>query len=239
MINQITKVRLADGREVALTDWSSRPLYSTIDLLSGFTDQELRAFNYTESETVSQSGNFPAASGRTATLRDTNLSSASEMDSTEEFLVYAIKVEWHEFNHNSGGSGGFQNFEVDEAGNPIPSGPTMALLQNLLILELEVSEKAFPQAGLGWFTQGFGPVIEATAAAAARTYANNGAPSHDSADVMPIPVHLGGTEDFVVILHNTSDFGAVTFRNDAAGTDADLIEQLRIYLCGLHKRPTA
>ena len=44
-INQITKIRLPSGQEVALTDWSSRPIYSTADFLSGFTDEEVRGLH--------------------------------------------------------------------------------------------------------------------------------------------------------------------------------------------------
>ncbi len=241
MINQITQIRLPDGKMVAMVDWSARPLYSTVDILTGMNDEEIRAFNYAESDTVSSSANIPAAGRRVASLRDTNISGASEMDSTEEFLVYAIKVEVHQFHYDIGSA----SFLVDEPGLPVPSGPVLSLLQNRFVLELEVSEKAFPQAGLGWFTQGFGPTIAVSSTASTRTYANNGAQSHEAADQLPLPVHLGGTEDYAVILHNPpggaaqGGGGAITFPDEDGGDLADASAQIRVYLCGLHKRPTA
>lgn len=231
-INQITKIRLQDGTEVGLTDWSSRPIYSTIDLLSGFVDEEIRAFSYIESETVASSANLAAAARRVATLRDTNIDSRSELASTEEYMVYSIEVEMSQF--VLVGSA----FQTSEAGLPTPVGPVVALAHQALVLELEVSEKAFPQMGLGFFGTGFGPQIMATSAAAARTYANNGVPSREAVYEQPIPVHLGGTEDYSIIVHNPGG-GAVTFRDDTGATDLDAILQLRILLCGLHKRPTA
>ena len=240
MINQITLIRLPNGDEVALVDWSARPLYSTVDLLTTFTDEEIRAFNYAEGDSVSATSNFAAAAIRVASLRDTNISGRSEMDSTEEFLVYGIKVEMHQFTLS-----GSTFVTTTTLGTPVPNAPTMSLLHNRLILELEASDKAFPQAGLGWFPAGFGPQIAVTSTAAVRTFANNGLPSHQATDVMPIPCHIGGTEDYSVIIHNppggpaqTGD-GAVTFLDDAAGALANAIIQLRIYLWGLQKRATA
>jgi hypothetical protein len=243
MINQITKVRLPDGGEVALTDWSSRPLYSNVDLLTGFTDSEIQAFNYTEGDSVSASANMPVASRRIATLRDTNIASANQMDTTEEYLVYAIKVEVHHFIRNT--TSGV--FAATGVGDPIPNGPLLSLLHNRLVLELEVSQKSFPLAGLGWFVQGFGPVLAVATpnAGAARTYANNGAQTHASADILPIPVHIGGTEDYRMILHNPPNGpdqtgnGAVTFPDEAGGDEANAVAMLRIYMCGLQKRATA
>lgn len=242
MINQITKIRMPSGDEIALVDWSARPLYSNVDLLTGFTDQQIFAFNYTEGETVSFSENMPVASQRVASLRDTNISGRSEMDSTEEYLVYEIKVEPHQWTRDT--QTGFFNTGTT-GGLPIINGPNLSLLQNRLILELDVSQKAFPQAGLGWFNQGFGPVVAVASTAAVRTYANQGVASHDASHSMPIPVHIGGTEDYMVILTNGPNApgqtgnGAVTFVGDTASSLSNSMIQLRIYLCGLHKRATA
>ena len=118
-INQITKIRLPSGQEVALTDWSDRPLFSTVDFLSGFTDEELRAFTYSSSENVTQSGNFAAAARRVATLRDTNVSQSSEMAATEEYLVYQIKVEMAQFTLAA------NQLTINTAGDPIPNAPNL------------------------------------------------------------------------------------------------------------------
>lgn len=237
-INQITQIRLSNGKTVALTDWSARPLYSAVDLLSGFTDEEIRCFNYTESQNVSASGNFTAAQRRVASLRDTNVSGGQEMDSTEEYLVYSIAVEIQQYSLSG------DDIIVDTAGQPVPTAPALAQLHNRLVLELEVSQKAFPQAGLGWFVTGFGPQVAVSSTAAVRTYANSGSPQHTAKDSMPIPVHLGGTEDYTVILHNPPNGpdqtgnGAVNIIDDAGADVAAAVMMLRVYLCGLHKRPT-
>jgi hypothetical protein len=233
-INQITKVRLADGTEVALTDWSSRPIYSTVDLLSGFIDEEIRAFSYIESEQVAASQNLITAGGtRNATQTDTNIDSKGELAATEEYLVYAIQVEMHQFDFAT------PDFNITAPGLPCPTGPVVCQAQQRLVLELEVSEKAFPQAGLGWFSTGFGPQIVSTDAAVThRTYANNGRPTREAVYEQPIPVHLGGTEDYSVIIHNSGG-GAVNFTDDAGVVQAAIALRMRIYLCGLHKRPTA
>jgi len=232
-INQITKIRLPSGQEVALTDWSDRPLYSTVDFLSGFTDEELRAFTYSSSENVTQSGNFAAAARRVATLRDTNVSQSSEMAATEEYLVYQIKVEVAQFTLAA------NQLTINTAGDPIPNAPNIGQFNHRIIGELEVSDKAFPQAGIGWFNTGFGPDIAGVGAVvAARTYANSGSPQHDASYSMSIPVHIGGTEDYSFIFHNPTG-AAVGFVDDTAAADANAVLQARVYLCGLHKRPTA
>jgi hypothetical protein len=231
-INQITKIRLPSGQEVALTDWSDRPIYSTVDFLSGWTDEELRAFTYSSSESVTQSGNFAAAARRVATLQDTNISQSSEMASTEEYLVYQIKVELFQYYLAA------NLLTINQAGLPVPIAPNVAHFNSRIIGELEVSDKAFPQAGIGWFLTGFGPEIAGIPSAAARTYANQGSPQHDASYSMSLPVHIGGTEDYSFIFHNPTG-AAVGLVDDAAAADATAVLQARVYLCGLHKRPTA
>lgn len=237
MINQITTILLPDGTTAALTDWSARPLYSTCDLLSGFDDEELRLFTYTEGDQVTTTNNN-AANAREASLRDTNVDSPAEMDSTQEYLVYAISVEAHEFTSSGGAA------IINVAGQPIPRAVNLSLLANRIVLELEASDKAFPQAGLGWFTTGFGIAMAVTDNAnGTTTYGNFGTPSIDAVDYLPIPVHLGGTEDYAVLLHNPPNgpddgagAGTVTFITDAAADDADALIMLRVYFRGLQKR---
>ena len=88
---QITQIRLPNGRVIALVDWSDMPLFSTVDLGAGFTDQVIQAFNYIVSDQVSSSQNITTR--RTATDRDTNISSPGTLAATEEMLVYNVKVE--------------------------------------------------------------------------------------------------------------------------------------------------
>lgn len=233
-INQITKVRLANGQEVAIVDWQWRPLYSTVDMLSGMSDLELPAFNYSEGDQVSASANVPNAARRTATLRDTNASQASEMPSEEEYLVYGLAVELYQLDLSNG------SYVYSTAGAPMPNAPNVALLHERIILELEVSQKAYNQASLGWFAAGFGPsaAVVGPAAAAVRSYATNGAPSRDAIDRSPMPVHIGGTEKFRVIFNNPGG-AAIDFVSDAGAPVSTTIMRARVNFIGLHKRPAA
>jgi hypothetical protein len=41
---QLTKLRLPNGTEVAFVDWSDQPLWSSAYMLAGFTDHEVPFF---------------------------------------------------------------------------------------------------------------------------------------------------------------------------------------------------
>jgi hypothetical protein len=65
---------------------------------------------------------------------------------------------------------------------------------------------------------------------------NNGLQSREAPYQLNNPVHIGGTEDYAVLVQNPTGV-AVNFLDDAGAADGSAIMQLRIYLCGLHKRP--
>lgn len=238
-INQITKIIFPDPmspegfQEVALTDWSDRPLYSMADLFSGFTDEEIRLFSYNEGQNVVNTANM--TDERQATLVDTNISAQSELDTTENFLLYAIALEVFEWQYSE--QAGVGTFTIPNGGN-MPTAPNQMVLHNRLICELDVSGKPFPQAGFGWFAQGFGPTFGAVFgdAATLRTFANNGNPTAEARYMQSIPVHIGGTEDYNLLLIN-SPGTAVNFVTEAGATDANRLMQVRAYLVGLHRRP--
>mgnify|MGYP000603175695 CR=1 FL=1 len=46
-VNQIATMRLPNGKEVAFVDWSDKPLFSSADLRSGFTDEGFFVANAT------------------------------------------------------------------------------------------------------------------------------------------------------------------------------------------------
>lgn len=234
-LNQLTKVRLADGREVAIVDWSYRPLYSTLLTLDGWTDQELSWFTYSMGDQVSMSQNLLSAAGGpfNATIQQTNISSASEMDALEEYLVYAMSIEVYEYGFTGGA------YTLAGPGTPAPNIPAMFLLHRLIV-ELEVSEKAYYQASLGWFAQGFGPYYELDRISAdegGRSYAVNGHPTAAAIDVSPVPVHIGGTEKYRGILHNPAG-PAIVYRDDDGNETATAVVELRLNFRGLHKRPS-
>lgn len=237
-VNQITQIRLADGKTISLTDWSSRRLFSTADILNGATDEQIRLFSYTEGDNVVSSDNLPAAARRIATLADTNIQTANQLASTEEFLVYAIEAEMYMRTFNSGDN----SIAITIAGQPGLNYTTMKALHLQLLLELDISEKTFPISSIGRFAPGFGPVVTPAFSGnlSALALAESGIQSRDAVESLSIPLHIGGTEEYSVILHNPSGQQIDTYANTGlADTDETRVLTTRVSLCGLHKRPTA
>lgn len=229
-LNQITKIRTADGREVAIVDWTWRAQFSTIDTLTGWTDLELRAFTYSEGDPITVSSNMTVR--ETATLMHTNISSPAEMDAVEEMLVYSIQVELYQMAEDTDTS-------VIAATLSINSPWNITRLHQQCIGELEVSQKAYQQMSIGWFAAGFGVYgfgLDNTAALQIST-ANNGLPSREAVDMFPVPVHIGGTEKYAFLLHNPTG-RAVTYTNISGVEVAGQVMRLRCNLHGLHKRPS-
>jgi hypothetical protein len=230
-INQITKIQLTNGETVAFTDWTDRMLYSTADLLSGFTDQKVSLFSYSDGEDVSHTKNITTA--RTATQEDTNISNAAEMDATQEFLCYSIQIEVYQ---TEGTADGITSY-IGRPGAPMPNAGIMSLLHARIIFALRVSQKDFPVASLGWFVAGFGPVIGHTYTD--QSLAVNGQPGHHARFDQSVPIHIGGTEKYHGELRNlgTEPSGVIDFPDDDGVADATAYVLVRANMRGLHKRP--
>lgn len=236
-INQPTKIRLANGEEVAITDWEWRNLYSTIDTLSGFSDNRIPAFSYSLGQQVKCTSNIGANQRRTATLKDTNLDAGeSKMPAEQEYICYAIAIYMEQLVFNSQNSGEAA-YGVGSAGLPIPRAANVAIAINRLSASLEVTQKDFFQNKLGWFGAGGGVFAVSNTAGAARTYGSNGLPTKDAIDTAPVPVHIGGTEAYSVLFVN-DDGGTVSWVDEAAASDANAVIRFTTSLVGLHKRPT-
>ena len=252
-INQITTLRLPDGTEVAFVDWCDKPLYSTCDLLDGFSDQEIPLFTYTSGDPVSRSSNI--ATPRISSDRDTNMATPSSNASTEEMLVYAIKPEYNE-NILSTITDASTGLPVT-VNQPQPSARRLAMLHEFLVLVLEVSQKWTVQAGLGYFNTGFGVnaysplqynvagfVFSAAEALSMRTAAGAGLPSQSSVRSLTVPVHIGGQEKWRLSLMNFDGATVLSgiesldaLANGAVVHEAGVMHSIRIYLDGLYKRP--
>jgi len=233
--SQITQIRLPNGQTVAIVDWTDKPLFSTMDLFNAFTDQEIEAFTYVVSDNVSSSGNITTR--RIATERDTNVVTAGGMASTEELLVYNIKVEAYQLT----GSADASAWATTAVGLPVPRPEPLANLARLCLLRLEISQKIYAEAGLGYFNTGFGVYVSGArgVSGGSGAYANFGLPSAEAPRSFSIPHHIGGQEKFRVVLANPTG-GAVDFPTPTAGAagTTDAI-QLRILLEGLYKRPVS
>lgn len=246
-INQITTMRLPNGKEVAFVDWIDQPLYSTCDLLAEFTDSEIPLFNYGQGDEVSATGNATAV--RTATEADTNLTSPSEMNSTEEMLIYAIRPEITEFRTADAtptdltsilGQGGLQS-----SGSPMPSLARLQVLNFYLRFELEVSEEVLHTAGLGYYNSGMGPhgqgIFAGAANAVARSTGTPGLPSQEAVRSFAIPISIGGQEKFAARLKADRDSAVPSGITDAdvPTFDAQIVHSIRVHFDGLYKRPVS
>lgn len=241
-INSITKVRMGDGSEVVITDWSDMALYSTVDMASGFTDQVLKAFSYSTGDNVTSSNNINPP--RNATRLDTNIANAAEMDASEEMLVYAISIEPFQFpadalDPSSPLVGPFTQGDPLGAngvfGLPFVSAGVLAILQQRLVISLEVSLKDFTMGGFGYFPAGFGPNI--ASGGPTTSIASNGLPSMSAVHMQEVPVHIGGTEKYGVNFENPT--GEAVFFPNGDNDPAAIYVTARTYLRGLRKRPTA
>ena len=234
---QITQIRLPSGKVIALVDWSDLPIFSTVDLCDGFSDQTIQAFNYVVSDQVSSSQNVTVR--RTATERDTNATAPGRLAATEEMLVYNIKVEPFAFVLTTPTDA----TTLSEAGLGLPhiTVPILDTLHFHLLLQLEVTQKLFANAGFGYYNQGFG-VVPTVGNEDGYAAANQGAASAEAPRSFTIPVHIGGQENYAVLLQNPTG-EVVRFRAfDATGTAPTLGSRLvmaRIYLEGLYKRPVS
>jgi len=241
MLNQITTMRLPDGSEVAFVDWQDKPLWSTVDLLSGFTDTDIDAFTYVPGDTVPSTQNGTAP--RTSSELDTNVSTPGGMASTEEMLVYAIKPYYRELRTALATPTAFNSVSFQQGGQPTPQASRLAILQGALSLKLIVSQKVEQGALLAYFNTGFGVFAGAAADRAVATALYNrgsaGMPTQEAVRSLVIPIHIGGQEKYRVQLANDSG-GTVAFGlNEATPPveDTQIVMSVAIFLDGLYKRP--
>jgi len=234
-VNQMTTLRLPDGQEVAFVDWNDKPLYSTADLRSGYTDETVEFFTYVPGDQVSATSNVSIR--RTADESDTNLSTPGAMSSTEEMLVYAIRPEIFERQSDGGiaGGGDATTLALAEAGQPQPASQRLAAMHGQLMLSLRVSQKIMHRAGFGYWNGGNG-VYNAIAGRATQ-----GLPSQEAVRSLSVPIHIGGQEKYRVTVENPSGQAVLLGISNATPPveNPDIYETVRINLDGLYKRPVA
>ena len=145
---QIWKVRLPDGRIVRPTEWSSTPLWSTVELGTG-AQTPLIAFSY------GRGGDVPGSLGpRKSTLSDTNLRGDGDiMPENEELLIYSVLAELYMIVATPVIPTGF--FVGNDPGCP---DPPMVGLRNMLRVQRDVNlvlsiaeTKNYYNTPLSWF----------------------------------------------------------------------------------------
>jgi len=246
-INQITTMRLPDGRQVAFVDWSDRPLYSCADILHGATDERIPLFNYVIGDPVTGTQNITVK--RTSTDRDTNISTPGAMASTEEMLVYALKPDYTWLATATGTPTDATTATETFALDPIPASWQLAHLFRHTLLELRVSQKTMQQAMLAYFNSGFGVFANsfgafgAVAATVAAVPGGAGLPSQQSVRSLAIPIHIGGQEKYEVALVNPTgealNIGLVSHVDAGETAQTNRIAQVRVVMDGLYKRPVS
>lgn len=249
-LNTITQVKLLNGKVVDLVDWSDQPLFSSIDLQTGFTTQEMSLFQYVSGDNVP--GFAPVTvTSRTANDNDTNIATPGSMASTEEMLVYAIKPEIYQYVLDAPGGNfntrSYDNSVPSQRGLPIPTAVCVAILAQQLILQLEISQKTFAQASISYFNTGYGVFSSGSqGGSASNSFGANGLPSQEAVRSFVIPHHIGSQEKYRLQLVNSSDInsGAVDFGYMDDGDGGINLNDLaaltiRVLLDGLYKRPVA
>lgn len=244
-LNQIVKIRYADGREVALVDWTDTPLYSTIEVRHGATQEEMVFFQYTVGDSV-PGFSTPPIPLRVATERDTNLAVPGAMASTEEFLIWSIRPEVFRLNLAAAPNSDFGDNGVPlGVADPTPT-PTIKMLDILALrclLELEISQKFYSKAGFGYYNWGAGAFGSQSCATQVST-AKQGLPSQEAVRRFGIPAHMGGQEKFKLTLKNPAGV-ALEIGNqeggceDAGVADVDRYARIIGHFDGLYKRPTS
>jgi len=252
-LNTITQLMLPDGKVIDLVDWTDKPIFSSLDVQTGFTASEMTLFQYVVGDTVPGFGTGPTTT-RTANERDTNVQAPGSMASTEEMLVYAIKPEVSFFYTDDAPNVFTSMTFVPGAGVPIglplPTAEGLAVLATLLMLELEISQKAFAYASLGYFNTGFGIFVNRPGSTDVSfgSSGNLGLPSQEAVRSFVIPHHIGAQEKYRVNLTNPStlmggavNFGLVLVDGEPAiwGLDANIAATIKINLDGLYKRPVS
>ncbi len=243
-INQITTMRLPDGRQVAFVDWSDRPLYSCADILHGATDERIPLFNYVIGDPVSGTQNLTVK--RTSTDRDTNISTPGAMASTEEMLVYALKPDYVWLGiTGTDATTAVETFALD----PIPASWQLASLFRNTLLEIRVSQKTMQQGPLAYFNSGFGifghsfGAFGAVGAAVAAVPGGAGLPSQQSVRSLAIPIHIGGQEKYEVAIVNPTgnalNIGLVSHVDAGESAQTTRLAQVRVLMDGLYKRPVS
>lgn len=237
----ITQFRMPDGSVMRLMDWVDKPVFSILELLSGFQDTERACFTYVVGETVATTSN--GTNPRTATSADTNMQAPGGNVSTEEILVYAIKPEYFELQNDAQTPTDMSTAAVRAGGQPMPRASVLQQLANELVMKLMISQKSYTDAGIGFSNTGFGPMVNmnlGAAIAGTRTLATAGLPSQEAVRAYAMPHHVGGTEKYRLVLERPRD-GAFDFLSEAAVPAAltGVVYRIRFYLDGLRKRPTA
>lgn len=251
---QAIKVRLPDGRTVSPSDWTSAPLYSTVEVSGATSLQPLPAFSY------GLGGEVPGSVGpRNATMADTNMQGQGGiLQENEELFVYALQVEVFQMASSvSTGTGGF--FSGQETWAPDPpevSATNLLRFQRSCLLRMKIANtKDYGVNPISFHSAAMG-VHRTTGAtrSQATSYANGVfAGYHGGVNVfdqreIATPHHVSPGEAFKVSLEFPYGSvveplpvtaGQVVASPFNFGDDDDARLRVRVYVIGPRRRPVA
>lgn len=246
---QAIKVRLPDGRTVSPSDWTSAPLFSTVEVATGNL-QPLPAFSYGESGVV------PGSVGpRNATQADTNMQGQGGiLQENEEVFLYALQIEVFQVVGDAVAFGTGQEAWVPDA--PEVSATNLLRLQRSTLVRTKIANtKDYGVNPISFYGAAMG-VHRTTGATRSQSSAfangvfmgyHGGVNVYDQREIAT-PHHVGPGEAFEVALE--FPYGAVVEPLVAAppqvvasplnfGTDANARLRVRIYVVGPRRRPVA
>jgi hypothetical protein len=232
---QIHKVRLPDGRTVRPTEWSSTPLYSTVEIAEGALTP-LQGFSY------GVGGEVPGSVGpRRSNARDTNMNGeGGVLQENEELLLHSIMVEF--FAAPSVAADFIANADAGQPTPPEVSARNIARIQRDTRLVLRIANtKEYAAHPVGFFPAGMGTEITNGAARLVAadspilSGSNGGVNSYDNRE-FATPHHVGPGEAFEITLD--FPFGSVTGL-DMGDDSTDGRIRARIYADGYRRRPVA
>lgn len=245
-MSQALKIRLPDGRSVIPTDWTSTPLWSTVEIASGVLTP-LDGFSY------GLGGDVPGSLGpRRSTQRDTNFEGAgSILAENEELLLYSIQIQLTQVVSDLP-----DYFESNDPWVPDPpfvSATNLVKVQRSTMVVLKIANtKEYIRMPISFFGAAMGVAGTLGAARAAEadalTYTEgvfigqNGSSNAGGNRQFATPHRVGGGEAFAItlefpyggVLEPIGNTDGLNF-----GTDTGARIRASIYAVGVRKRPVA
>jgi hypothetical protein len=251
---QALKVRLSDGRVVNPSDWTSAPLYTTVEIATGAL-QPLPGFSF------GVGGEVPGSPGlRTANHRDTNMQGAgSILAENEELLLFALQIELYQIL----GSANDQAFMVSPPQDawapdaPEVSATNLMAIQRSTLVRLKIANTkdygvmpiSFHGAGMGIHRTTGAMRSSGSAYARGVLLAYNGGVSVGDSREYATPHHVGPGEAFEAalefpygqVIEPLSQVAGSTVAANPLnfGTDANARVRATISAIGPRRRPVA
>jgi len=204
---QALSIRLADGRYINPTDWTSAPYYTTVEVAVGSLTS-LQGYSY------GVGGQVPGSVGpRQANKRDTNYRGAGgTLMENEEILLFALQIECYQVAADESlQTGGYFDTATQEPWVPdLPevSGTNLMRLQRSTLVRMKIANtKTYSEQHLAWYPAGQG-VHRSVGATRSQwsAYDNNvlmgynGGVSIGDQRQFATPHHVNGGEAFEVTL---------------------------------------